>query len=215
MLNVKTMLRFNKEQKYLFFDFETCHLNLADMTNKPWQLSYIITQGDDVLLRSDNFISWEQLDISPDAARITGFDWGKYKKLGKEKEGILKQFEKYLYDPQYLVAGQNVLGFDIYIHNIYRKLLGLKTDYSYLNRIIDTNCLAKAIKKGLKKNKDIDMLSWQLALNHFHERGLKTSLKAQLKDHCIEFDENLLHDSMYDIEMNFLVFKKQLWLIEI
>jgi len=43
------MLRFNKEQKYICFDFETCHLNLLDDSNKPWQLSYLIAKGSNII----------------------------------------------------------------------------------------------------------------------------------------------------------------------
>ena len=46
-----------------------------------------------------------------------------------------------------IIIGQNLLGFDVYIHRIYCKYLGIKPDYSYISRIYDTNCIAKAIKK--------------------------------------------------------------------
>jgi hypothetical protein len=39
------MLKDDKKQKYICFDFETCNLNLLSPDNKPWQLSYIIAQG--------------------------------------------------------------------------------------------------------------------------------------------------------------------------
>jgi len=36
-----------------------------------------------------------------------------------------------------------------------------------------------------------------------------------LKEYKIDFDENMLHNSMYDVQMNFKIFQKQLWQIEI
>ena len=208
------MLRFNKEQKYICFDFETCHLNLLDPSNKPWQLSYIIAKGNNIIKEVDNYIYWPDLKISEDAKEITHFDERKYHSLAADPKDILFNFESYIYDEDYIIVGQNLLGFDVYVHNIYRKLLGHKSDFSYINRIIDTNCVAKAIKKNLKPQKE-DFIYWQYRLENFRERGMKTSIKAQLKDYKIDFDENMLHNSLYDVQMNFKIFQKQLWQIEI
>ena len=208
------MLRFNKDQKYICFDFETCHLNLLDDSNKPWQLSYIIAKGNNIVKEVDNYIYWPDLKISEDAKEITHFDERKYHSLAADPKDILFNFESYIYDENYIIVGQNLLGFDVYVHNIYRKLLGHKSDFSYINRIIDTNCVAKAIKKSLKPQKE-DFIYWQYRLENFRERGMKTSIKAQLKDYKIDFDENMLHNSLYDVQMNFKIFQKQLWQIEI
>ena len=153
--------------------------------------------------------------MSQDAIAITRFSYDRYNYLAKDPEPILDEFEKYLYDPSYLIVGQNLLGFDVYIHNIYRKLLGRKSDFSFTDRILDTNCIAKAIKKNFKIQSKEDLIYWQYKLNDFREKGLKTSIKAQLKDYKIDFDENMLHNSMYDVQMNFKIFTKQLWQVEI
>jgi hypothetical protein len=209
------MLRFNKDQKYICFDFETCHLNLLDDSNKPWQLSYIIAKGSNIQKEVDNYIFWPDLNISEGAKLVTHFDERKYHSLAADPKDILSTFEDYLYDPDYLIIGQNLLGFDVYIHNIYRRLLDKKPDFSFVKRIIDTNCIAKAIKKDLKIQKEVDFTCWQYKLNDFREKGLKTSIKAQLKDYKIDFDENMLHNSLYDVQMNFKIFQKQIWQIEI
>lgn len=209
------MLRFNKDQKYICFDFETCHLNLLDNSNKPWQLSYLIAKGNNIIKEVDNYIYWPDLKLSEDAKFVTHFDERKYHSLAADPKDILFSFEEYIYDNDYLIIGQNLLGFDVYIHNIYRKLLGFNTNFSYVDRIIDTNCIAKAIKKNLKPQRDCDFTFWQYRLNDFREKGLKTSIKTQLKEYKIDFDENMLHNSMYDVQMNFKIFQKQLWQIEI
>jgi len=209
------MLRFNKNQKYLCFDFETCHLNLLDIENKPWQLSYIVAKGNQIIKEVDNFIYWPNLKISKGAQEVTHFDERKYHSLASDPKDVLSAFEEYLYDPEYIIVGQNLLGFDVYIHNIFRKLINKRTDFSYINRIIDTNCIAKAIKKNLIPPKNSDFIIWQYKLNNFREKGLKTSIKAQLKDYKIDFDENMLHNSMYDVQMNFQIFQKQIWQIDI
>lgn len=209
------MLRFKKDQKYICFDFETCHLNLLDSDNKPWQLSYLIAKGNNIIEEVDNYLYWPDLKMSKEAAQITNFNYNTYKSKAVDPEKPLAKFESYLFDKDYIIVGQNLLGFDIYIHNIYRRLLNRKTDYSYVSRIIDTNCIAKAIKKQLQPPKDIDLILWQFKLNSFYEKGMRTSIKTQLKEYKIDFDENMLHNSLYDVNMNFEIFKKQIWQIEI
>jgi len=207
------MLRFNKKQKYICFDFETCNLNLVSLDNKPWQLSYIIAEGSKIIKEEDYYIKWDDLILSEEAKKITRFNIDKYNKLSKDPLKVLKKFESYLYNKDYIVIGQNLLGFDVYIHNIYRKLLGFDSDFSYVERIYDTNCIAKAIKKNLKPCKDF--IYWQYKLNGFRERNMRTSIKAQLKQYKIDFDENKLHDSIYDVQMNFKIFLKQIWQIDV
>lgn len=209
------MLRYNPDQYYICFDFETCNLNLVDTDNKPWQLSYLLSKGQEIYHRSDNYILWPDLKMSREAAEVTHFNREKYERLAKDPGPILSEFEKYLYDDKFLIVGQNLLGFDVYVYNIYRRCLGLKVDYSFLERIIDTNCVAKAIKKQFRPLPGESMLSWQYKLADFREKGLKTSVLAQLKEYKIPFDEHRLHDSMYDVEMNFKIFLQQAWTIEI
>ena len=128
---------------------------------------------------------------------------------------VLKEFEKYIYDPKYKIVGHNILGFDVYIHGILRSLCGQEPDYSYVSRCIDTNCIARAIKNQIKLQEGDDFLSWQYKLLHHRTRGVKTNIKQLLKDYAIDFDEAKLHDALYDIEVNFKIFQKQLWDSEI
>ena len=209
------MLRYNKKQKYICFDFETCSLNLTSSDNKPWQLSYIIAEGNKIIKEQDCYIHWPDLKLSPEARKITKFNDAKYKKLAKDPKDHLLNFHKYIYDKDYIIIGQNLLGFDVYIHRIYCKYLGIKPDYSYISRIYDTNCIAKAIKKDLQPPKDLELIYWQYKLNDFREKRMRTSIKAQIKQYKIDFDEDKLHDSLYDVRMNFEIFKKQIWQIDI
>jgi DNA polymerase III alpha subunit (gram-positive type) len=211
----ENLLRFNKRQKFMVFDFETCGLNLASSQNKPWQLAFMIFQGDKKISEHDYFIKWNNLPISPEARKITNFNEKRYKKEGKEPLQVLEHFEKYLYDPSYIKLGHNILGFDIYMHNILRRLCGKSANYSYLNKSIDTLCLAKAIKKDIKKGKGEDFLFWQFKLTSFIERGMRNSIKALCKEYSILIDEKKLHDALYDIKINYEIFQRQLWQIEI
>ncbi|HIB43534.1 MAG TPA: hypothetical protein EYO37_06120 [Nitrospina sp.] len=209
------LLRFNKNQKYLCFDFETCHLNLLNSENKPWQLGYGIGQGAKITHTFDYFIKWSNLNISAEAAKICRFNRARYEKNWSDAREVLEDFEKYLYDPSYLIIGHNLLGFDVYIHNIYRKLLKKESDYSYVDRIVDTNCLAKAAKEQISKHPKEKLINWQYKLNEYRKRGLKTNQKQLLKDYDIRFDENKLHDARYDIAMTFKIFNKLIWEVEV
>ncbi|MAG59885.1 hypothetical protein CMO96_03810 [Candidatus Woesebacteria bacterium] len=211
----ESLLRFNKDQKYLIFDYETCHLNLVSEDNKPWQLAYRLIQGDRLLDEADHWLYWEDLHVSEGAARVTGWTKTKYKKNAKDPAKALDAFEEHLYDKDVIPVGHNILGFDVYIHNIHRKLLKRKTDYSYIHRCIDTVCLGKAIKKEIKLPKEENRLAWQYRLTNFIERKLKVNLKQCCKDYGITFNANKLHNALYDIKMNEEVFKKMLWDIEI
>ena len=209
------MLRYDKDQLYLLFDYETEGLNLVPGFNKPWQLSYLIARGNVIEKEFDYFIDWPDLNISEEAAVVTRFDFNKYKLRAKPAAPVLEEFESYLYDPKYIILGQNLLGFDVYVHNQFRHKLGKKTDFSFIKRIIDTNCVAKAIKKQIPFKSSDNRINWMYKFNDFREKGLKTSIKQQLKEYDIPFDEMKLHDSSYDIRMNFEIFKKQLWQIEL
>jgi len=92
------MLRFNKEQKYICFDFETCHLNLLDDSNKPWQLSYLIAKGSNIIKEVDNYIYWPDLKLSEGAKLVTHFDERKYHSLAADPKEVLEAFEDYVYN---------------------------------------------------------------------------------------------------------------------
>jgi DNA polymerase III epsilon subunit-like protein len=211
----ENLLRFNKKQKYIFFDFETCCLNLGSLDNKPWQLGFIVIENGKVVKKKDYWIKWDDLKMTPAAAKMTGWTQSKYDKKATDAKQILKDFEHYLYDDSYINVGHNILGFDIYVHGIFRRCLGLHPDYSYVSRSIDTLCLAKAIKNDIKFSREDDLFSWQYRLNNMIDRKSKKKLIDLCKDYDISIDESKLHDAMYDIEQNYEVFKKMLWEVNI
>ena len=52
------LLRFKKDQKYIFFDYETEGLNLY--SSKPFQLSFIISEGQKIIEKADDYSKLER-----------------------------------------------------------------------------------------------------------------------------------------------------------
>lgn len=194
-------LRDNPNQKYVFFDFETCHLSLLD-GNLPWSLAYLVYQNGKILEQHEHYIKWDNLPISDGAARVTRFDWNVYNARAEDPIKVLDGFEKYINDENLIIAGQNLMGFDIYVLKIWREKLGRKNNYSYLDRTIDTNSIARAIKKGVKQIKPEDRKMMMFRYANYVEKGLKTNLTALGKEFKIDVDYDMLHSSKNDIILN-------------
>jgi DNA polymerase III alpha subunit (gram-positive type) len=208
----ESLLRFNKKQRYFVFDTETEGLNLV--TSKPWQVAWLVVEGDKIISRNDKFIHWPTLNVSEGAAKVTGFSHKEYEKKAESPDQVWSEFSTELYNEDNLIIGQNLLGFDVYMVNVWRNLMGMQSDHSYVRRIIDTKSLATAIAKQIPVDKD-NFLPWQYRLLNYKERGLRTSQATLLKKYDIPHDPKRLHDALYDIEMNFKVFRKQLFELEI
>jgi hypothetical protein len=100
--------------------------------------------------------------------------------------------------------------------NVWRKLIGLAPDYSFMERIIDTLCLERAIQSGSPESLDIDdFIYWQYKWLSTRPKGVKASMKACIEKYGLGGDSNKLHDASYDVEKNFEVFQKQLFELEI
>lgn len=195
------MLPYN--QKYIIFDTETEGLNLH--SSRPWQLAWVVAQGSKVIEVHDEYLNFPDLKISDTVAKLTGFNWHTFNSRKKDPKQVWEKFKSYLYDPQYVIVGQNLLGFDVYMLAIIQRLIGEDVDYSYINRIYDTRCLGKAFREKLEKPKD-NFLSWQYKIMHDRSLKAKVSQIQQLKFFGIEFDERRLHEAVYDCEMCFKVF---------
>ena len=208
----ESLLRFNKNQRYVVFDTETEGLNL--IKSRPWQIAWLVAEGDKIISRTDRFIHWPSLNVSEGAARITGFSQKEYEKKSRSPNQVWEEFSKDLFDKNNIIIGQNLLGFDVYMVDIWRNGLSEPLDQEYISRIIDTKALATAIAKNIPYTSG-DFINWQYRLLHYRERGLKTSQAFLLKHYGIDHDPKRLHDALYDIEMNFKIFQKQLFDLEL
>jgi len=211
----KNLLRFNKQQKYVFFDFETCGLNLGSLRNKPWQLAFIVIHDDRIVEECDYWLRWEGIKVSEGAAKVTGWTKEKYEKKAIDPIAPIAHFEKYLYDPEYIKVGHNILGFDVYMHGICRRLIGKRPDYSYLNQLIDSLALSRAINENIDIQDGEDLLLWQYKVMSLRKAKGKNKLIDLCKKYKIPFNMQKLHDALYDIQKNHEVFKKLIWNISI
>lgn len=206
------LLRFNKKQKYMVFDFET--ENLALCLARPFQLSWVVYENNQITQKEDHMLYWKDLNVSADAARITRFDYNLWKEKAKDPLQVLKNFENYLYNPEYLILGANLFGYDVYVHNTLRRILGLKSDFSYLNRVLDIQCIQKGIYMGLKTVPE-NRTAWQYQMYHYVKKDVKTSVKHLCGLYDIPYDENKAHDAMIDNLYCLEIFKKQILTIDI
>jgi len=211
----KDLLRFKKDQKYIFFDFETCGLNLGSLRNKPWQLAFITIENGKIKEKKDYWLKWENLVVSDGAAKVTGCTQSKYDKKAVDPKEPLECFESYLYDPSYLKVGHNILGFDVYMHGLCRRLMGLKPDYSFLPQSIYTLALSRSVQGDIEFDQEEDFILWQYKVLSLRKIKGKNRLIDLCKKYDIDFDPQKLHDALYDIEKNYEVFKKLLWEVEI
>ncbi len=206
------LLRYNKTRKYLLWDTETCSLNLAYAL--PWQISYCLFTLDEIIETRNFYIWWDNLPISDGAAKITRFNPEEYKRAALEPKVVLDSFEAYLYDPEIYGVAHNQLNYDSMIHALWRRKMGLKEDFSYLDRAYDTVALSKAYKKGIKPDTS-NLLAFQFKMMSLVEKGLKTNLAAMGKEFEIPFDSAKLHDASEDIKLNISVFRQLIWKLEI
>ena len=196
----------NYKQKYVVQDFETSGLNLR--YSQPWELSWIICQGDKVISRHENFIDIPNLNLSPLIRKLTNFDEARYNRLKKPPQEVWNEAKKLIYDPEYIIIGQNFIKFDTPIMGVLAEICEEKIDYSFINRIYDTRPLALAHREGLEVPRSGVDLSWQYKILNDRSLKAKVSQGVLLKFLDIEHDVSRLHSGIYDVEMTFEIFKK-------
>lgn len=214
----ENLLRFKKDQKFLLFDTETCNLNLVSKKNVPWEYAWLVCTQKEILQKQEYLVQWPDIPISDEAARITGF-YQKQHRIpleGKSPEFVLDHFDSLLYDESIIPVAHNGLGFDMYIHNIHRRLCGKKSDYSYVERMLDTNLIARAKKLDIAWPKDLDQKeSFQYKIYGNPVRGVKTSIRALCAEYGIEYDELKAHAALYDVYLLQQILNRLIYEVEI
>ena len=208
------LLRFDKEKDYVLIDCETENLCLHNSHNLAWQIGMIRTKGEKKVAEKDLLVKWDRpINVSKDAARITRFDLIKYKKEAVYIDEIFPTVKDWLDNCDYII-GHNILGFDIYLIKYMYERIGESCDH-LMEKIIDTNCVAKGIKLGPNYDSETSFLVYQYKVGGVRKRGLKTNLQALGKEYKIEHDYENLHDAVNDLELNLKVWNKLKWQINL
>lgn len=198
---------------FLCFDFETEGLN--QYLHRPWQLFFFISRGSKILEQHNIYIKWPDLNVSPEAAAVTGFDQRIIDEKGQDPHEALAFFDSCLYRPEYLIVGANIINYDAMIHNTWRRAFGIYSDWSWLERLYDTNCIARMWKENLQFNRGDNWLLFQYKLNNLVKKGLKTSVGTLAKEFNIPHDPKTLHMAHNDVPVTFEIFKQLVFKTEI
>jgi DNA polymerase III epsilon subunit-like protein len=162
----------------------------------------------------DFYLKWDtNLTISEEAARITRYSQTRMDREGVEPDGVLPTIISWLDSADYII-GHNILGFDIYLIREFYKYMG--KDYKHLmEKLVDTNCVAKGMKFGLFYRRGEDLLSYQYKMMHKRVKGVRSSLVFLGKEFEIKHDYENLHNALVDLKLNLKVWDKLKWHIEI
>ena len=175
--------------------------------NLPWQIAMIKVKGDEVISEKDYHIKWDtHLSISADAARITKFNPKLYEKKALPVEEVFPTIKDWLENCDYII-GHNFLGFDLYLIKDLYAHMG-ESYKPLVNKIIDTNCLARGLKTDNRYTQDQNLLEYQYKMYHTRVKGIKTNLSYLGKEYEIDHDYESLHDALVDLKLNIKVWNK-------
>lgn len=203
--------RYAPNQRYMPADKETEGLNLH--FDRPWEVAYMVCDANNVYERVVEYIWWPDLHVSAGAAAITRFNYAEYKEKALPAAEVLARYEERLFDPSTLIIGHNFY-FDAYMHRSWRRGVGKEPDWSWMDRMIDTHCLFKAMKKGWKPDLT-DYRAWQYRVQNWREKGLKSNMGYVCRELGIEYDEHQAHGALYDIDKTRQVWENLKWKVEV
>lgn len=209
-----SLLRYQDNQRYILWDVETEGLSLFH--SRPWQIAYAICTNREIESINVRYPLWTDLNVGEEAARITRFDRKAYLAQAEPANEVLKDFETLIYDPSYLSIGHNILGYDNYVLQTWRRLCGRSEDWSYTDRTIDTLCLSRAYRFQIVPDHS-DIVAWQYKMltQRSKAKGMGASLGAMAREFNVDYDEHKAHDAEYDARCNHQVFNRLLWSVEI
>ena len=217
----KDLLRFKDDSKFLFFDYETYNLNLniRNQLNFVWQAAFISRHGKEVE-EYDFLVNYENdtHDIGEAADRITGYSRRRVARYDnrtpkQEREQFGTDFEEFFVKQKELIdwcdylVGHNTIGFDIPLLFSMYDIMGESTD-GIMDKVIDTNCIARASLSGKKKQDSSSLIEFQMKVYNCRMKGIRSSLGLLAKNYKIEHDYENLHDALVDLQLNAKVWDK-------
>lgn len=198
------MNKLDINQRIYFADTETEGLNLN--TSRPWEFAWVVMENGVIVDSQSRYLWWEDLNVNPKAAEVTGFNYKKYEKIAKCPKEVYKEIAPWFFGND-LLGFHNGLKFDVYqIRNWFREI-GESTDFDWVSRVVDTNALAKAFLSGARPEFD-NFDAWQLRWANFIKKGLKSNVTYLCNEWGIEIDASRTHQGDYDCFLTAQIFKK-------
>ncbi len=203
--------RYAKDQLWLPFDFESNGLH--PYASLPWELAWATGTLAGPMKVTVRMLRWPGFTISPHLALKTHFDPRRYAAEARDPREVWEEFSPVLYSDLYRPCGHNILGFDIHMVSVWRRLMGMAPDHTWRGGIggkrvaLDTLAISKAHLKGWTPDLSSPeaMLRFQIQANSHIEKGLKTNLGAMCELFGIPYDRVAAHSAAYDIGRNALL----------
>lgn len=207
----ENLIRFDKNIKILFIDFETSNLCLSGKFNLPWQMALLKTKGSQIQENGQNIlINWgSEFCFSKGALEIAhSFSEKKMREQGVKPIEAFNILSKALSETD-AIAGHNILGFDIYIIKALYEKMGRKfPDILQKKKVFDTLALSKGLFNNIPIQNNENPISYQYKMINNIIKGSKTSLSKVADSFNIKYDQALLHDALYDLEINVKVWNQ-------
>lgn len=214
------LLRYNKNVKYCYLDFETQNLFLNFEFNKPWQIGIVNSVGNRITATHNIIVKWPEPLVFEDELVLHTFKTSqeelayRIETKGIPPERAFRTMKENLEAADVIVVW-NGLGFDQYLIKEAYACIGEKCPAEIYDKIIDGNFLIRGIKMGIPYKRGDNLLEYQYKIMSKHARGVKSKLSVVAKEQEIEFDENTLHDAIQDVLLMKKVFEKIVWQVEI
>ncbi len=209
-------LRFNKEAKIALIDCETFNLALNFQINRPWQIAVLKVQGDEIVGEVDVMIKWDdcQFKIGAGAAAITKFSQSVFDSRAITPDEAFSQIWEPLKWADRIIM-HNGLRFDIYLLKGFAEYMG--EDWSFIfDKVIDTKSVAQGVKLGRPYNpKSDNWMEYQYCMANDRTKGVKTNLTALGKEFSIEHDYENLHNAINDLKLNFKIWNRLKFQLEL
>lgn len=203
------MNKLNINQTIYFCDTETENLNLD--SSRPWEFAWVKMDKGKIIDSQSRYILWDDIDVGKEAAKKTGFDLKKYKKIAQPPEVVYDEIKDWFFGRN-LMGFHNGLNFDVYIIRNWFRLINKPHDYEWVKRVVDTNALAKAWKSESRPESNFD--AWQYKWVNTRKRGLKSNITDLCKEWNIQIDESKTHQGDYDCFLTSQLYKKLVYFFQ-
>lgn len=212
-MNENNLLRHKKDFRYISLDTETENLN--PVFNRPWQIGWCITEGGQIISKHEYHIRISDLNVSPDAARVTKFNMAEHLKKAQDPRKVYELFLNDFDDPRNQIVAQNFY-FDWNIILNLAKYIGVQNKSIVNNRLYDTIALSKAYRLG-KSPPDVreEYVNWQFSMLNLRKKGLKTSLGLMCREFGIDFSDEFSHSALYDATKTSELFQKLIMTVKV